>query len=75
MDHVEEAQRELGRAAAEPCSVRGTSGAWRKVGSEYERVPALWRALARFLGRHGESLGLDEIAAEALATTAVERKR
>lgn len=71
MDHVVEAQRELGRAAREISDVRVARGAWRKVGREHDRVLALWRALAR----QRESLGLDEIGAAALGTTALERER
>lgn len=65
LDHIQQAQLELGRASAELASLEGGVVVWRLVGKAYDRVHAAWYRVESF--RKGGRFKLDGSATEALA--------
>lgn len=64
LDHIQNAQLELGRAAAALSSLQGGAGVWSATGKLYDRVHAHWYRVQTFQQRGRFSL--DGIASKAL---------
>jgi hypothetical protein len=67
LDHLEAAQRELGRACEELSPIIGAVTPWGRAGKLYDRIHAEWHRLNIFLQKNRERLGLDESGLRALA--------
>jgi hypothetical protein len=65
LDHIQQAQLELGRASAELASLERGAVVWRLIGKLYDRVHAAWYRVEEF--RKQGRFTLDGIALEALA--------
>jgi hypothetical protein len=65
LDHIQNAQAELGRACAELSNIERGVVVWRVVGKLYDRVHAAWYRVEEF--RKQGRFTLDSIARESLA--------
>lgn len=71
LDHIQEAQAQLGRAAAELSNLEHGSAVWSAIGKLYDRVHAAWYRVEAF--RKGGRWALDDIARAALAKRLAEK--
>jgi hypothetical protein len=67
LDHIEEAQRELGRACQELCPIIGGASQWKRVRALYDRVHDEWHRVHAWAEKHRGRLDLDGSGLSALA--------
>lgn len=65
LDHIEQAQRHLGEAAALLSNLAGGATGWAATAKIYDRVHALWHRIEAF--RKKGRFNLDSLAQESLA--------
>jgi aminoglycoside phosphotransferase (APT) family kinase protein len=69
LEHIEEAQRELGCACQELCPIIGGVSQWKRVRALYDRVHAEWYRVHAWAEKRRGHLDLDGSGRSALART------
>ncbi len=69
LDHIEEAQQELGRACQELCPIIGGASQWKRVRALYDRVHDEWHRVHAWAEKRRGRLDLDGSGRSALART------